>query len=33
MGGFFLGLHADHDLMRRERVIAAEPLTIQPRAA
>jgi antitoxin HigA-1 len=31
--GFFLGLQADHDLMQRKREIAAELLTIQPRAA
>ena len=31
--GFFLGLHADYDLMQRKREIAAEFLTFQPRAA
>ena len=31
--GFFLGLQADHDLMRRKREIAAELDTISPRAA
>jgi hypothetical protein len=31
--GFFLGLQADYDLMQRKREIAAELLTIQPRAA
>jgi addiction module HigA family antidote len=31
--GFFLGLQADCDLMQRKREIAAELLTIQPRAA
>jgi antitoxin HigA-1 len=31
--GFFLGLQADYDLMQRKRKIAAELLTIQPRAA
>lgn len=31
--GFFLGLQADYDLMRRKREIAAELETIGPRAA
>ena len=31
--GFFLGLQADYDLMRRKREIAAELKTISPRAA
>lgn len=29
--GFFLGLQADHDLMRRRREIAADLKTISPR--
>ena len=31
--GFFLGLQADHDLMKRRREIAAELKSIRPRAA
>lgn len=31
--GFFLGLQADHDLMRRRREIVAELEAIRPRAA
>ena len=31
--GFFLGLQADYDLLRRKREIASELLTICPRAA
>jgi addiction module HigA family antidote len=31
--GFFLGLQADYDLMRRRREIARELKTIAPRAA
>ena len=31
--GFFLGLQADHDLMERQRQIARELETIEPRAA
>jgi antitoxin HigA-1 len=31
--GFFLGLQADYDLMRRKREIGAELTTIRPRAA
>jgi addiction module HigA family antidote len=31
--GFFLGLQADYDLMRRRREIAGDLKTIEPRAA
>ena len=31
--GFFLGLHADHDLMARRRQLGAELDLIKPRAA